>query len=72
MGKCVDTRGCSKLRRKRSGEQRVKESNVRHELIRSVGKLLVRFFIGDDRNERNFAARACGSGNGDEQIEVVL
>ena len=45
---------------------------MRHELIRSVGELLVRLLIGDDRNERNFAARACGSGNGDEWVEVVL
>lgn len=72
VGERVDARRGSELRRQRSGEQRVKESNVRHELIRSVGKLLVRFFIGDDRNERNFAARACGSGNGDERVEVVL
>ena len=32
----------------------------------------MRFLIGNDCNERNFAARACGSGNGDERIEVVL
>lgn len=32
----------------------------------------MRFLIGDNRNERNFAARACGSGNGDERVEVVL
>ena len=45
---------------------------MRHELIGSVGELLVRFLIGNDCNERNFSARACGSGNGDERIEVVL
>ena len=32
----------------------------------------MRFFVGDDRNERNFTARACGSGNSDERVEVVL
>lgn len=55
VGKCVDTGRGSELRWQRSGEQWVKESNVRHELIRSVGELLVRFLISDNRNERNFA-----------------